>query len=268
MGFLLLPDSGLLRNVRKLYIFRSQERRVRLRGWMNSSLGCSINRVGAAGPKASTKPVYEFQLPPYFLNNARALGCLEVANGAYAPNLRMRGQRLCEDDLGHLCLAKADELVASAARLSGKRKHDVVMDSLRTKGGRRFFRKLLRNEIRVRWSRSRSLAAAPRAEPSSGTRGEKTVALPAGPVVSESYDLWLAGLRHAASIRVWSQRTPPRVDCGGESLRRPRHGLSRSWDQSDCVTGEALLHMLRNGKLTDASESYNWKMFIHRIPLL
>eukprot|EP00913_Durusdinium_trenchii_P023209 g21788.t1 len=170
-------------------------------------------------------PRYEFQLPPYFLNNARALGCLEgmartvdpdfnilekvypfdldrlLSNPSNSPVLSSTLQRLCEDDLGHLCLAKADELVASAARLSGKRKHDVVMDSLRTKGGRRFFRKLLRNEIRVRWSRSRSLAAAPRAEPSSGTRGEKTVALPAGPVVSESYDLWLAGLRHAASIR-------------------------------------------------------------------
>ncbi|CAK9090719.1 Uncharacterized aarF domain-containing protein kinase At1g71810, partial [Durusdinium trenchii] len=154
-------------------------------------------------------PRYEFQLPPYFLNNARALGCLEgmartvdpdfnilekvypfaldrlLSNPSNSPVLSSTLQRLCEDDLGHLCLAKADELVASAARLSGKRKHDVVMDSLRTKGGRRFFRKLLRNEIRVRWSRSRSLAAAPRAEPSSGTRGEKTVALPAGPVVSE-----------------------------------------------------------------------------------
>ena len=31
------------------------------------------------------------------------------------PNGSAQRQRLCEDDLGHLCLAKADELVASAA---------------------------------------------------------------------------------------------------------------------------------------------------------
>eukprot|EP00435_Cladocopium_sp_Y103_P049475 s977_g14.t3 len=60
--------------------------------------------------------------------------------------------RLCEDEMGRLSIAKADELVASAARLSGKRKRTIVMDSLRTKGGRQFFVKLFGSDW-VRWSK-------------------------------------------------------------------------------------------------------------------
>eukprot|EP00435_Cladocopium_sp_Y103_P048292 s977_g14.t1 len=121
-------------------------------------------------------PRYEFQLPPYFLNNARALGCLEgmartvdpsfnilekvypfaldrlLSNPSNSHVLTSTLHRLCEDEMGRLSIAKADELVASAARLSGKRKRTIVMDSLRTKGGRQFFVKLFGSDW-VRWSK-------------------------------------------------------------------------------------------------------------------
>jgi len=119
-------------------------------------------------------PRYEFQLPPYFLNNARALGCLEgmartvdprfnilekvypfalnrlLSNPSNSHVLNNTLHRLCEDEAGRLSIDKAEDLVASAARLSGKQKRTVVMDSLRTKGGRAFFMKLLRSDG-VRW---------------------------------------------------------------------------------------------------------------------
>ncbi|CAE7934125.1 ABC1K3, partial [Symbiodinium necroappetens] len=115
-------------------------------------------------------PRYEFQLPPYFLNNARALGCLEgmartvdpefnilqkvypfalntlLSNPSDSPVLRETLRKLCSDSSGRLSLSRASSLVDSAARLTGTRWRKVVADSLRSRGGRRFFRALLRSE--------------------------------------------------------------------------------------------------------------------------
>ncbi|CAJ1439503.1 unnamed protein product [Effrenium voratum] len=114
-------------------------------------------------------PRYEFQLPPYFLNNARALGCLEgmartvdpefnilrkvypfalkrlLSNPSDSPVLRKTLRDLCEEG-GRLRLSRAQKLVADAARLTRKSPRSVAADALRSRGGRRFLRSLLRSE--------------------------------------------------------------------------------------------------------------------------
>lgn len=108
-------------------------------------------------------PRYEFRLPPYFLNNAKALGCLEgmaraadpdfnilrrmypfalerlMKNPSASPVLQRTLRDLARDPKsGHLSRHMAMELVGIAASFQGAEKREVLKDLLRTPTGRKF----------------------------------------------------------------------------------------------------------------------------------
>jgi len=116
-------------------------------------------------------PRYEFRLPPYFLNNARAIGCLEgmarsadpdfnimrrmypfairrlLANPGGSPVLRRTLRDLARDErTGRLSRRTALELVDAAAALQGATRQEVLRDFLRAPGGRRFAAEVLTGE--------------------------------------------------------------------------------------------------------------------------
>lgn len=112
-------------------------------------------------------PRFEFQLPPYFANNARAIGGLEgmaksidpdfnilsvvypyalgrlLRNPSASPVVARTLRTLVSTD-GALDRAKARALLRDAAELAGVRRRRVLLDTVRAKEGRRFVRALLR----------------------------------------------------------------------------------------------------------------------------
>jgi len=115
---------------------------------------------------AAIAPKYEFQFPPYFLNNVRALACLEglakKANPKFniiRPIYPFALRRLLANDgspvlratlvdLTHLhgrfAPRKAWQLICEAAKLSNSTRRRILYDALRTKGGRGFAWAVLR----------------------------------------------------------------------------------------------------------------------------
>lgn len=110
---------------------------------------------------AAFAPRFKFTLPPYFLNNARAIGTLEgLAKSAdpsfnllsevysfsirqlltsESPRMRQALQDLTYDPAtGKPDFGRMKALVQEAALLSGNRKRRVIWDAARTRGGRRF----------------------------------------------------------------------------------------------------------------------------------
>jgi len=118
-------------------------------------------------------PRYEFQLPPYFLNNARALGCLEGMARAADPGFNILGQmypwalrRLLSNptrspvitrtlhDLvadparpGRLSARAALDLLGSAAALRGLSRRAAALDVLRFPEGRALAAGVARDEV-------------------------------------------------------------------------------------------------------------------------
>ena len=127
-------------------------------------------------------PRFQFQLPPYFLNNARALGTLEgmarsidsdfnvlsvvypfalqrlMKNPSGSPIVDQTLKNLICNDDGTIDRVKATTLLRDASTLSGVRRRVVIRDILQSKGGRKFLRSLGRDEVKNRIKRASTLA--------------------------------------------------------------------------------------------------------------
>jgi len=125
-------------------------------------------------------PRFKFQLPPYFMQKARALGYLEgMARSLdkefnvlqmlypYALNRLMVNptnsqvmddtlQNLIRSETGQVELNKISKLLEESAHLTGYKKRKVIQDVLKTPGGRRLARKVVREQIRDAPTRLRS----------------------------------------------------------------------------------------------------------------
>jgi len=124
---------------------------------------------------------FEFQLPPYFINNARALATLEgitkklnpkyktmtdiypVAlrrlfhNPSGSPVVEATLLDLAKDPLtGVATIERLAQLIGDSARLSGNTRLRVVKDILRTKGGIRMSRKIMLEVFRGKLTRKKS----------------------------------------------------------------------------------------------------------------
>ena len=121
-------------------------------------------------------PRFRFQLPPYFINNARAMSTLEgiarsldpdfnvfralypyalhrlITNPSESPVVESTLYRLVTNpDTGMIDLYKAGRLLTDAAAMSGQKRRDVLLDTIKSKGGRRFARRLARMAVRDRY---------------------------------------------------------------------------------------------------------------------
>ena len=109
-------------------------------------------------------PRFALQLPTYFLNNARALATLEgmarsadpsfdvlqavypfalrrlLADPTGSPRLRRTLDALTRDADGRIDLARVRRLVDEASGLSGRPRRSLLLEALRTPGGRRLGR--------------------------------------------------------------------------------------------------------------------------------
>ena len=116
-------------------------------------------------------PRFKFQLPPYFINNARALGTLEGTARTINPNFNAFSimypyalnrilknpsksvvvdktlQRMTTDDRGRIDRRKVVMLLNDSVRFSGFSRWKVLRDVLRTKGGRRIGREMVRQIV-------------------------------------------------------------------------------------------------------------------------
>ena len=119
------------------------------------------------GELASIAPAFAFELPPYFLNNARAIATLEgmaksadpsfdvlqvvypfalrrlLADPRGSPRLRQTLRSLTSGEDGSPSLVKMRALLRDSARLSGTSQLAVALDAARTPGGRAFARDLV-----------------------------------------------------------------------------------------------------------------------------
>jgi len=118
-------------------------------------------------------PRFQFRLPPYFLQKARALGCLEgmarsldsnfnvlqmlypyalnrlLVNPTHSPIMDGTVQNLLRSpETGRVELDKISKLLEESAHLTGYSKRRVIRDVLKTSGGRRLARKVVREQIR------------------------------------------------------------------------------------------------------------------------
>ena len=122
------------------------------------------------GALAVFAPRFQFTLPPYFLNNARAIGTLEglakTADPSFnllqevysfsirqlltseSPKMRQALKDLTYDPAtGKPDFGRMKALVQEAAFISGNRKRRVVWDAAKTRGGRRFAARALIDAI-------------------------------------------------------------------------------------------------------------------------
>ena len=128
-------------------------------------------------------PRFQFDLPPYFINNARALSTLEgiakslqptfnvltimypyalnrlLQNPSQSPVVERTLQRLIRSSDGSIDRSKIRRLLRDSALISGLSKRRVVWDIIKTKAGRALTRGIVKEELRRYWtSRERRLA--------------------------------------------------------------------------------------------------------------
>jgi len=116
-------------------------------------------------------PRFQFDLPPYFINNARALSTLEgiaksldpsfnvltvmypyalnrlLQNPSQSPVVERTLQSLIRDTDGRIDRQKIRQLLRDSAVISGKSKRHVVYDILRTKPGRKLTRSIIKEDL-------------------------------------------------------------------------------------------------------------------------
>ena len=121
---------------------------------------------------ALVAPRFRFELPPYFLNNARALATLEgmarsadpdfdvlqvlypyalrrlLGDSSSSPQLRSTLLRLTRGADGEVEPRKVLHMLEEAARLSGRSRRRVLLDSARTPGGRALARDVAASGLR------------------------------------------------------------------------------------------------------------------------
>lgn len=119
-------------------------------------------------------PRFQFQLPPYFLNNARALGTLEGMAKAIDPRFNIltvvypfalqrllknpSGSKIVDKTLknlvcngdGTLNRTKASQLLQDASSLTGIKRRHLIRDVLMTKNGRKIAKEIGWVEIKKR----------------------------------------------------------------------------------------------------------------------
>lgn len=118
-------------------------------------------------------PRFKFRLPPYFINNARALGTLEgiartldpdfnclklmypyalyrlFQNPTGSPVVESTLQKLIRSDVtGRVDLDKISKLLRDSALFTGYSRRKVLMDILKTKGGKRIVLQSLASEFK------------------------------------------------------------------------------------------------------------------------
>jgi len=118
-------------------------------------------------------PRFQFDLPPYFINNARALSTLEgIAKSLdptfnvltimypYALNMLLRNpsgspvvastlQSLIRSSDGRIDREKIRQLLRDSALISGRSKRRVVWDILKAREGRKLAREILSEELQT-----------------------------------------------------------------------------------------------------------------------
>lgn len=128
---------------------------------------------------ASLAPRFAFELPPYFLNNARALATLEgmaksadpdydclqsiypfalrrlLADPRGSPVLRKTLVRLTHDEQGRLDRRRLGRLLRETARFSKRSRRRIIWDAARSPGGRAFVRNICMSWCRRQVSRLR-----------------------------------------------------------------------------------------------------------------
>jgi len=124
-------------------------------------------------------PRFQFDLPPYFINNARALSTLEgiaksldpsfnvltvmypyalnrlLQNPSQSPVVERTLQTLIRDNDGRIDRQKIRQLLRDSAVISGKSKRHVVYDILRTKPGRNLTRNIIKEDLGEYYARRR-----------------------------------------------------------------------------------------------------------------
>lgn len=117
-------------------------------------------------------PRFQFDLPPYFINNARALSTLEgiaksldpsfnvltimypyaltrlLQNPSQSPVVERTLQTLIRSTDGKINRQKILRLLRDSALISGKSKRSVVWDIIKTKPGRKLTRSIIREDLR------------------------------------------------------------------------------------------------------------------------
>lgn len=123
-------------------------------------------------------PRFQFQLPPYFINNARAMSTLEgiarsldpdfnvlqvmypyalnrlLSNPTDSPVVEQTMEKLIRSpETGLIEPRRLTRLLTDAALISGQKRVEVVHDVMKTKGGKRFASRMLFKEVRLRFRR-------------------------------------------------------------------------------------------------------------------
>lgn len=130
-------------------------------------------------------PRFQFDLPPYFINNARALSTLEgiaksldpsfnvltimypyalnrlLQNPSRSPVVERTLQKLIRSVDGRIDREKIRRLLRDSALISGVSKRRVVWDVVKTKPGRKLSRSILGEELRTYMTGNRRRKASP-----------------------------------------------------------------------------------------------------------
>ena len=148
--------------------------------WPHSPWVCATSQAAFA-------PNFGFELPPYFLNNARAIATLEgmalsadpsfdvlkvvypfalrrlLADPRGSPLLRQTLRSLTRDARGVPDLGRLRALLLDSAALSGRSRTAIMLDAALTRGGRAFACDFVRAWLRARVPWLRGVWAAWRA---------------------------------------------------------------------------------------------------------
>jgi len=117
-------------------------------------------------------PRFKFKLPPYFINNARALGTLEGTARSLDPNFNAFAmmypyalnrilqnpsdspvveatlrKMVCSSETGKVDREKLQQLLRDSALFTGFSKRKVLRDILKTKGGQKLTREVMFQEV-------------------------------------------------------------------------------------------------------------------------
>ena len=120
-------------------------------------------------------PRFKFQLPPYFINNARALGTLEgvartldssfnclsllypyalkslLQNKSGSPVVDSTLKSLIYNDRGHVDREKLFTVLQDSSALTGQSKRRIILDAIKYKGGKKLAKSVLTDVLLLRW---------------------------------------------------------------------------------------------------------------------
>jgi predicted unusual protein kinase regulating ubiquinone biosynthesis (AarF/ABC1/UbiB family) len=193
VGLQLLPESVMQDPAKKAALVLSLEKLLdEALVFPEASKGTAVPTLrfdSVLGGLSMLVAKFEFQLPPYFINNARALATLEGTYRRLYPEFNSMtavypfalnrlfnnpsGSEIVEEMLmdlvrdpetGLVTFHRLDQLLSDSALLSDKSKSRVLRDIMRTRGGRNMMRKIVTRMMldRVRFNRRRKGPRKPR----------------------------------------------------------------------------------------------------------